>query len=312
MSKVTLTREVGIQLSTWRIIGSLLLFFLLAGGITTTKATDINHRLCMDLMFYDSKYKGEIKRLLHQGADPHTQVLGDMGGYCIIYAFKDNCIDNDVLKALIKAGLNPNLKDILSGETLLMLAAKNGCKENIKTLIKAGADKNERDDKGRSVIDYAKMSHDPTIVNLVSKLEPKLDKKTQLNRNLIKAVKKGEFQKVKIYIKKGADINIKDDTGIPLITIATQYPKILQYLLAKGGNPNISTTSGTTPLMIAAEYGRFESAKILLSYGADINAIDSMGLSVLDHALINPFTNEKVINLLIKHGAKRGKTLKKQ
>jgi len=64
--------------------------------------------------------------------------------------------------------------------------------------------------------------------------------------------------------------------------------------------------------MIAAEHGDFESAKILLSYGADINAIDSMGLSVLDYALINPFTNEKVINLLIKRGAKRGKILKER
>ena len=68
-------------------------------------------------------------------------------------------------------------------------------------------------------------------------------KKKDLNLALFKAVKKGDGEKVKALIKKGANVN------------ARRWKE-------------------WTPLHCAAEYGRTEVAKVLISHGANVNAKD--------------------------------------
>ena len=54
-------------------------------------------------------------------------------------------------------------------------------------------------------------------------------------------------------------------------------------LLAKGAN--VSSNLGRTPLLIAAAYDRAtEAARLLIGKGADVNAIDESGISVLQQA----------------------------
>ena len=55
-------------------------------------------------------------------------------------------------------------------------------------------------------------------------------------------------------------------------TNPTDSPECARLLLAAGANPDARDDKGKTPLIIAAQTGGKRSIKVLLEYGADINA----------------------------------------
>lgn len=57
-----------------------------------------------------------------------------------------------------------------------------------------------------------------------------------------------------------------------LLSVAVTYPEALQYLIGKGADPGEANAFGKTPLMYAAQYNQYQSAKLLLEAGADPNA----------------------------------------
>jgi ankyrin repeat protein len=60
-----------------------------------------------------------------------------------------------IIKTLLKKGANPNLRDIETGETLLMSAAKYSTPEVVQTLIEGGADVNARNKLGQTALTLA-------------------------------------------------------------------------------------------------------------------------------------------------------------
>ena len=65
---------------------------------------------------------------------------------------------------------------------------------------------------------------------------------------------------------------------------------------------------GDTPLLWAAGFGHKEVAELLIGKGADVNAKDRIGWSVLDYA--TRLGQPEIIDLLRKHGGKTGDELK--
>ncbi|GAB5379785.1 MAG: hypothetical protein Alis3KO_06760 [Aliiglaciecola sp.] len=57
-----------------------------------------------------------------------------------------------------------------------------------------------------------------------------------------------------------------------MLSIATDYPEVLQYLLEKGVSANHSNAFGKTPLMYAAQRNNLEAVRLLLEAGADPNS----------------------------------------
>jgi ankyrin repeat protein len=73
---------------------------------------------------------------------------------------------------------------------------------------------------------------------------------------------------------------------------------MLNYLLQKGCNPNISNEDGETPLHLAACLGEDLSVDCLLKHGANATLLDSNGQTPLDVAVESG--EKKVIDLLAK------------
>lgn len=126
----------------------------------------------------------------------------------------------------------------------------------IKKYIKEGADINDANESGESVLALA--------------LRHKCD--TDL---------------LMLLIDNGADKYDFDEEGVSIFDMAITYDNIemVKYLIADGVDVNrTKRRSGFTPLMAAACYGRTDIARLLIKEGANREAVDSKGISVTDFA----------------------------
>ena len=102
-----------------------------------------------------------------------------------------------------------------------------------------------------------------------------------------------------LLIESGADIFDFDDEGVSIFDMAITYDNIhmVSYLIEQGKDVNKTTRkSGFTALMAAACYGRVEIAKMLLEKGADQHAKDSKGFTAIDFA--RKMNKKSVLELL--------------
>jgi hypothetical protein len=152
-----------------------------------------------------------------------------------------------------------------------------------------------------------------------------------------KAAQKGDLDKVRVFIEKGTNVNVKDNLGntplhlaivgghremvelliaegadvnaqnnwgwTPLHSAAVRgYRDIVELLLAKGANVNAKRVAGWTPLHQAADGGYLDVAELLIRNGADVNSEKEDGRTPLDLSVHGGHT--EVIELLRKRGAK--------
>jgi len=73
-----------------------------------------------------------------------------------------------------------------------------------------------------------------------------------------------------------------------------------ELLLGRGADPNAKDNSGRTLLHLAEELGRLGVVQRLLGLDVDVNPRDSRGLTPL---AVAPLTGEDMIQLLLEHGA---------
>ena len=98
----------------------------------------------------------------------------------------------------------------------------------------------------------------------------------------------GDLAGVKELIKKGADINEKDQTGggTPLINAAVfGRTEIAMALIEAGADLNRVNNDGSTALHTAAFFCRTEIVKALLAKGADTSIKNKAGATALESVL---------------------------
>ncbi len=122
-----------------------------------------------------------------------------------------------------------------------------------------------------------------------------------INEGLRIAAQRGDTNKFKRLVEKGADANASyHDTAL---SSAAMYgnTEALKFLSEKGVDVNIRLYHNSTALMIAAKYGNTEALKFLIEKGADINATNWEGETALILAAKEGRTN--AIKLLIENSA---------
>lgn len=92
-----------------------------------------------------------------------------------------------------------------------------------------------------------------------------------LNKKLLKAVKDGDEETVKILIAQGADINAKDEQGDCALFTAVYkgYGKIARLLIESGADVNGGGEAGETPLIRAVYNNDTQTLKLLIEHGAE-------------------------------------------
>lgn len=121
--------------------------------------------------------------------------------------------------------------------------------------------------------------------------------------DLAAAVRAGDIATVKAMMEKGgADPNVKDASGTPLLMTAVVYgnAESVRILLEHGADANAKNPAGATALLWAA--GDWEKASLLIAHGADVNVQSALGRTPLLSAAAQDGAGP-VVGMLLKKGA---------
>lgn len=124
--------------------------------------------------------------------------------------------------------------------------------------------------------------------------------------NFLKAVRDQDGAKVMEYLGKPGStiVNTRDvSTGQTALHIVTARRDVswMEFLLAKGANPNVTDGTGATPLLIAAQLRFPEGAQLLLGQRAQVDKANSSGETPLIRAV--HLNDVAMVRLLVSKGA---------
>ena len=139
----------------------------------------------------------------------------------------------------------------------------------------------------------------PLVIFLMVRLWPNPENK------IFSAVNKGDIETVNKLLDRDPTLALKPDRSDrkPLHYAAKKgNAEMVKTLVRKGANVNDKDNKGYTPLHFACAKGNPETVKILLEFGGDVNAITKNKKTPLTLARSNG--NREIIQMLESRGAK--------
>jgi len=181
--------------------------------------------------------------------------------------------DLEQVKFLIRNGADVNAK-YGNGATPLHIAIMNGKIETAHLLIEKGADVNAMARNANTPLHVAALKGDMKTANLLISKGADVNAKTKygltpISRALLSDG--GGRLMVELLVSKGAKIS-----ALHLAAHRGDIDKV-RSSLAKGTKVDVRDTAGHTPLFYAASTGQMHVVEFLISKGADVNAKDNRG-----------------------------------
>jgi len=221
-----------------------------------------------------------------------------------------------VVEVLLNHGANIEAQDEKTQDTALALACSGGHFKVVELLLKRGANKEHHNVNDYSPLTLAAFGGHVNIIKLLLSNGAEINSRTGSKRGispLMMAANNGHVEAVRILLEMGSDINaIIDNNGYSALTLACYYgrPKIVQLLLEKKANVE-QRIKGQTPLQLSVSRGYVGVSRVLLDYGADVNAppVPSSRDTALTIASEKGFL--QLVDLLLERGAQVDVTNKK-
>jgi uncharacterized protein len=258
--------------------------------------------------------------IVRSGVPPQGEQLPTPGGMTpLLFAARDGALAS--AKTLVGAGAKLNTADP-NGMTPLMMAITNNHLDVAELLVETGADVRAADAYGRTPLWAAVeirnldtrngatdngVDRDAAMRLIAALLEKGVDTNARVK----------EFPPQRRYMLPLGSLEWVDFTGqTPFIRAAQSADvAVMRLLLEKGADPSITTFNGTTALMASAGVNWvagqtfsesparwLESVELCLELGADVNAVNEMGLTAV-HGAANRGSDD-IIELLARHGAR--------
>jgi ankyrin repeat protein len=242
----------------------------------------------------------DVKTANEYGATPLSEaaVLGDVA----------------ILRQLLEAGVDVNAPN-QEGQTALMVVARSSNVEAARLLLEHGADVNAAEQwKGQTALMWAAAQSQPEMLQLL--VERGADVNARSTRN--------DWQRQVTAEPRAKHLPVGGLT--PLLFAARQgCAACVEALLAAGAKIDQTDPDSVTPLLIALLNANFDSAKVLIEHGANVNKWDRWGRQPLyaavdyntvphggrpDRPSLDTTTGLQIIELLLANGANPNAQLK--
>jgi ankyrin len=236
----------------------------------------------------------------------------------LLYAARDGRIEE--ARSLVAAGADVKLADP-NEITPLLMSILNDHLDVARFLLDHGADVNAGDFYGRTAlwaaVDLRNMDLDHGVDKGVDRAPVADFIKLLLDRGANVNARTKEYHPGRRWLYSLGDVSWVDMTGqTPFLRAALSGDtKIMRLLLEREADPNIATLGGTTPLMATAgvnwtvsqtytvsKEAILEAIQICLEHGADVNAVNSMGLTAIMGAANRG--SDDLIKYLVEKGAR--------
>uniref|UniRef100_H3A1L4 Ankyrin repeat and SOCS box containing 2 n=1 Tax=Latimeria chalumnae TaxID=7897 RepID=H3A1L4_LATCH len=189
----------------------------------------------------------------------------------------------DALRYLVKCGAEINTQASDSA-TALYEACKNGHEEVMLFLLSQGADANKTNKNGLLPLHIAAKTGNEEIVSALIPVTSRARVKRSGISPLHLAAERNRDEVLELLIDAGYDVNstlsydraglYEDRRSTPLyFAVCNNNIYATELLLKAGANPNVDIIN---PLLISIRQGCLTSMKLLLNYGANINAYISL------------------------------------
>ncbi|URE35049.1 26S proteasome non-ATPase regulatory subunit [Musa troglodytarum] len=183
---------------------------------------------------------------------------------------------------------------------VLFRAAEDGDASLFASLSQEALDRARslRNEDGRSLLH---------VVDVISAADPSINGVNSKDEEgwapIHSAASIGNAEIVEILLSRGGDANLTNDGGRTALHYAASkgWLKVAEVLITHGAKINKKDKVGCTPLHRAASTGKSELCELLIEEGADVDVVDKGGQTPLMHAVI--CQNQQVALLLIRHGA---------
>ena len=265
-------------------------------------AKDKVGRTALEIVFEMNFIKGPkavnvVKRLLNLGANPNR--LGANGETLLMKAVREG--EHSFVSSLLDSGADIDARDAY-GDMPLHIAVKNATARTIKALIEAGADVDAEGAYGlRPIHLVAQLKKVSGVIEALDgcDIEARVNTANGNFTPLMIAASNGNTKALNKLIKKGADVNAKDELGYTALAFAARWPRhrMLESLVLAGADVNVSDHIGWTPLHWAVRVESLRSVILLLNAGANPNVKTDDGLAPL-HLAVEGQMYEIVTNLL--------------
>ena len=216
-----------------------------------------------------------------------------------------------IVELLISNGVDINLKDSIQYSSLHWAIETKKLKI-AKLLINAGAEVNTINYKKETPLMSAWQKDLSEIVILLIIKGAHGNIKVNSSDYLLNyALYSNKFEIAEILIENSVDINIKNDDGkFPLLCSLKRpwdkdYEKairIFKLIISKGANIDAVTNEGQSILSYTLQRGYDIESKLLISNGADVHFKDTKGKTPFDYAIESSYDEPDVIELLLSKG----------
>jgi ankyrin repeat protein/uncharacterized protein YegL len=242
--------------------------FWISTGLLIDAGALVSSGLGNDLLLY----------CLNRGYYETSSVIISAGIADVTDDMKNN-IPSDALRWVLNKGINivVSPKNIQSN---MDLAVSKGMPDLVREMINNGATLNN------------KMLYDACVQNSAKHLEVceiLLDNGVDVNGGvpeeggadtpLFIVSQKGALDYVRLFIKRGADVNRKNDKGNPPLWMAccNKHTEVVAELLNSGADPNCVNEGGNNPLIPCCQKGLKDIAMMLIIRGVDVEYVNKNG-----------------------------------
>lgn len=253
-----------------------------------------------------------VDKILKKGANPNLRVEN----YALVL-HKAILTDNKtIVNLLLRAGANPQLYDEKQYNAV-MIAAVKGKLESLKALLDYGVSTEISMDKELNLLHASIAAGHFNVVEYLYNHGLNFTKqngsttfvlwflaKTSSTRLLEYVLDLGGnvYEKIEDHLSIVSKFpqfvsRLSGDDYAAVISVLASRPQNLELFLKHGFNPNVRIFHGNSTLLhVACELNDVKIAKILIKYGADVNALDSYNRTAIS-LINNPVILIEIMNM---------------